>query len=413
MNWLFSKKPKFTVDEPETSRIGLNAFDLAEGYINILTSGVFIVTGMVSAFATFSGIRLFLEEVGQPGTMVNGTSVLMTIATAAIVIVGWSLIIRFGPEARSGFAKSLMVLLGAALLAITLSVSSLSNLLALVGPAAKIKDWRQTYTTQIELVDQLESSALGVKQLLPSWRAEAAKACPAAEREISGGLVSGAGSGAGPVAFALAGVCQQSQAFIQTMEEAVTETDSAVADARSALKQMRHATRDRSAPSILDREDDFLNAGDRLTVALQRLRAADLTQILDAGAKQVGGSVAELSESSSFTPKQVETVRSIREGINGLVTSTEIITERLRKNPIPERQGITSPDYIEGVMRHLHRFVPVVAAAVGIDLFQIWALFFMLVSKMGQPGLLARMNSGQLTSPSQAKSQPQTKSESV
>ena len=361
-----------------------NAFDRAEGYITILIGAVFVLTGMVSAFATFSGIRLFLEEVGQSSTLVNGTSIIITIATGAILIVGWSLIMKFGPEARTRTMKACMIALAAALLAITLSVSSLSNLMALVGPAAKVHDWRDTHRVQTEIVDQLELNALGVGQLLPGWRAEAAKACPAADQEINGGLISGTGRGVGPVAFALGGVCEQTRAFVRAMEDAIAETEAAVADARAALLLMRAATRDRKVP-VIDREDRFLLAGDVLIRAMQRLRAADLNQVLEAGAQQVRRSVAELSSNSSFTAKQVETVRSIREGVEGLILSTEIITERLRENPVPGRRAITSPDYIEGVVKHARRFVPVFAAAIGIDLFQLWALLFMLVLKAGQP----------------------------
>lgn len=361
-----------------------NAFDRDEGYIHALIGAVFALTGMVSAFATFSGIRLFLEEVGQSSTLVDGVAVIMTIATGAIVIVGWSLITKFGPEARTPTLKACMLGLGAALLAITLSVSTLSNLMALTGPASKVADWRITHMVQSEIVDQLELNGLGVKQLLPGWRAEKAKACPAAEQELNGGTVSGTGRGSGPVSFALGGVCEQTRAFVSAMDSAVTETDAAVADARVALVLMRAATRDRSS-AVIDREDRFLIAGDALTKALQRLRAADLTQVLDAGAAQVRSSVAELSGNSTFTAKQVETVRSIREGVEGLIVSTNMITERLRQNPVPARQAITSPDYIEGVMKHAHRFVPVFAAAVGIDLFALWAMLFMLVSKAGKP----------------------------
>ncbi|OUS37250.1 hypothetical protein A9Q94_06515 [Rhodobacterales bacterium 56_14_T64] len=361
-----------------------NEFDRSEPFISASIALVFVITGMVSAFATFSGIRLFLEEVGQASTLVNGVSVIMTIATGAIVIVGWSLITKYGPEARTTWLKACMLGLGAALLVITLSVSTLSNLMALVGPASKVADWRETHEVQTEIVDQLEVNGLGVKQLLPGWRAEMAKACPAAAQELNGGSVSGTGRGAGPVAFALGGVCEQTSAFVNAMEEAVLETGAAVIAARSALVDMREATRDRSS-AVIDREDRFLLAGDALTKALQRLRIADLTKILDAGAAQVRSSVAELSGNSSFTPKQVETVRSIRDGVEGLIQSTAIITERLRHNPIPARQVITSPDYIEGVMKHAQRFVPVYAAAIGIDLFSLWAMLFMLTSKAGQP----------------------------
>lgn len=361
-----------------------NAFDRAEGFISTLFAMVFAITGMVSSFATYIGIRIYLEESGATNLLANGMSVILTIATGAILIVGWSVISRYGGDARGPILKVCMLGLGAALLAITLSVSSLSNLMALVGPGAKMHDWRLTHQIQTEIVAQLEVNALGAKQVIPSWRAEAAKACPAAEDEADGGVVSGTGRGTGPVAFALNGVCQQTLAFVTSMEDAIDETNAAVAEARAALALMRAVARDRDNPVIV-REDNFLVAGDALIVALQRLRAADLTGVLDAGAKQIRASVAELSVDSAFTPKQVETISNIRNGIEGLILSTDIILERQRSNPVPDLQPILSPDYIEGVVKHAGRFIPVFAAAIGIDLFALWAMLFMLVSKAGRP----------------------------
>lgn len=358
-------------------------FDKSEDYVAIVIAFVFVLTGLVSGYATFSGIRLFLEEVGQSNFLVNGTAVIITIATAAIVTVGWSLITKYGPEARTLFLKFCMIDLGLFLLLITLCVSSLSNLMALVGPAAKIHDWRETQRTQTAIVEQLELSSLNVTKLLPGWRAEAAKACPAADQELNGGAVSGTGRGAGPVAFALSGVCEQTKAFVVEMESSIAKTDIAVREARDALTAMRFATRNRKLP-VIEREDDFLNAGDALSSAMQKLRAADLTEILSAGALQVKASIAELANDSVFTRQQVETILSIRQGIEGLVASTEAITAKLQANPLPERQIISSPDYIEGVIKHAWRFVPVFAAAIGIDLFALWALFFMLTLKAGR-----------------------------
>jgi hypothetical protein len=366
-----------------------NGFDRAEKTIHLFLTCVFVITGMVSAYASFSGFNLFAEEVGGLPLLSKGTAVILTIAVASIMIVGWSLITKYGPEARGTRMKICMVLLGAALLAITLAISSLSNLMALAGPAAKVHDWRDTHAEFSLVVDQLESNAMGAKQLLPGWRAEAAKACQAATQEVGGGMVSGTGRGAGPVAFALSGVCAQTNSFVTAIEETLAEIETAVGHARLALQDMRATTRNRNI-AVIEREDRFLLAGDVLNMALQQLRAADLTLVLEAGAQQVRASVAELSVNSTYTPKQVETVRSIHDGIEGLVTGTDIIVAQLRQTPIPERRAITSPDYIEAVMTHAHRFVPVFATAIGIDLFQLWALLFMLVGRAGQPDPLPR-----------------------
>lgn len=63
---------------------------------------------------------------------------ILTIAVTAILTTGWSVMFRYGPSARTPFLKLCMVGLGAMLFAITLSVSSLSNLMSLVGPSAKL-----------------------------------------------------------------------------------------------------------------------------------------------------------------------------------------------------------------------------------------------------------------------------------
>ncbi|MGJ8618625.1 MAG: hypothetical protein ACSHWS_17410 [Sulfitobacter sp.] len=360
-----------------------NGFDRSEGYVVVLTALVFGLISIVSAYATYSGTQLFLNEVGGSSTMIQGSAILLTMATAAILMVGWNLIAVYGSEARTRPASAGMLGLGVIMLCMTFSISTLSNVTALAGPASKVHDWRVTVEESSYAIDQLETVSKGVIQLLPGWQAEANKACPAADQELRGGLVSGTGAGSGPVAFALSSLCQQSRSFVASMEAALTETDQAVIEARSALQLMRQAVRDRET-AVLGREDRFLAAGDTLTTALQRLRAADLTEVLTAGAEQVQASVTELGQNSTFTRAQVETVRGIREGITGLVISTNRVTQHLRSQPVPERTVIRSPDYIEAIATHAFRFTPIMAAAIGIDLFQMWVLLFFRAAKAGR-----------------------------
>ena len=346
-----------------------NDFDRNEGWITFVITLVFVICGIASGYATFLGINLFLSDTGGVSLLVNGTSVILTIAVVAILTVGWTLICRWGPEARSGFLKGLMVLLGAALFAITISVSSLSNLLALVGPAAKVRDWQRIHTENTIAVNEHADRSLGVLQLLPGWRAENERACLLAEREIDGGLVSTVGAGVGPVAVALVSVCQQTGSFIASMETAVAETRLGVDDARTALRSIRTAIRDRARP-VADREDGLLDAGDALNEAVQRIRAADLSDVLDAGAVQVSESIAELQPGSSFTRQQVEMVAALRDGLNGLVGGTRAVSARLRAGSIPEFRPVASLDYMSAIFaywprfhsgvrrRHRHRLLP-------------------------------------------------------
>lgn len=378
-----NKSSGSVTSRPNMPRLGASAFDKAEGYIVGLTALVFGLISTVSAFATYSGTQLFLNEVGGSSTMIDGSAILLTMATAAILMVGWNLIAVYGSEAKTRSASAGMLGLGGIMLCMTFSISTLSNIMALTGPASKVHDWRVTVENQSLLVDQLEGAAKGVTQLLPGWRAEANKACPAAAQELNGGIVSGTGAGSGPVAFALSTLCQQSSSFVASMEAAMIDTDKAVAEARSALHNMRLAVRDREN-SVLSREDRFLAAGDTLTTALQRLRAADLTEVLAAGAEQVQASVTELDQNSTFTRAQVETVRGIKQGITGLVQSTNRVTENLKSQPVPERTVIRSPDYIEAIKTHAFRFTPIMAAAIGIDLFQMWVLLFSKAAKAGR-----------------------------
>ena len=117
---------------------------------------------------------------------------------------------------------------------------------------------------------------------------------------------------------------------------------------------------------------------------MQRIRAADLSDALDAGAAQVRESIAELSDDSSFTRKQVEMVASLRASLNGLLSGTAAVSERLRAEALPPFRSVASPDYITAIRAYWSHYLPAVAAAIGIDCFQIWALAFLLVSKAGR-----------------------------
>ncbi|MGD1925900.1 MAG: hypothetical protein ACFB03_17185 [Paracoccaceae bacterium] len=146
---------------------------------------------------------------------------------------------------------------------------------------------------------------------------------------------------------------------------------------------MQAAIRDRSR-AVIVREDQFLDGGDALDIAIQTIRAADLTGVLEAGAIQVEASIAKLGAASAFNPKQVEMVASIKEGLQGLVLGTRAISEDLRQEALPEFAPVTSPDFISAIMIHAGRFIPVFAAAVAIDFFMIWSLLLVLTLKAGK-----------------------------
>lgn len=373
----------FDASSVDTGSAHQNDFDRNEGWITVLFTGVFVICGVVSGYATFTGIRLFLDETGDVSLLTKGTSVILTLAVSAILTVGWSVICRWGPEARNGWLKTAMVGLGAALFAITLSVSSLSNLMALVGPAAKVADWKAQHAQAQLVVNAYGNRALSVAGIQTGWKAEMERSCRLANGEMKGGLVSATGAGVGPVASALIGVCEQTKSFVASAETAIADTHQAVAEARDALRAMRHAIRNRSV-SVTDREDAFLDAGERLNGAVQGILTADLSRVLRAGAHQVSESIAELTPGSSFTAKQVEAVSSVKQGLGGLVASTTAITEEMSAEAAPDYAPVTSLGFLEAIFAYGARYIPVFAAAIGIDCFQIWALGFLLVSKAGR-----------------------------
>lgn len=360
-----------------------HAWERAKPFVLAVFGLVFVMTGLTSGYATFNGFTVLLEPTGVSSTLTYGLAVIITLTTSSIIIVSWNPVIKYGTLAQGKSQRFQMSILVIALLLISIFLSTLSNLVSLAGPPSILQDWRETRQEQSAIVDQLEINAFGVTQLLPGWRAEEAKACEAAQLEIGGGTISGAGAGAGPVSFALSGACQQTRAFVEAMEEALAESEAAVAEARAAIRAMRDATRNRTI-SVVEREDQFLLAGDALIEAMQRLRVADLSQVLDAGAQQVQASIAELSPDSTYSAAQIETVRSIRAGIEGLIVGTNIITERLQANSLPDRAVIRSPDYVEAVLMHAWRYAPMTAAALGIDLFAMWAYYFLIVLGRGQ-----------------------------
>ena len=365
------------------SNTPMNLFDRHYRWIMMVLGLSFINCATVSGYATFSGFRLYLQDAGDVGPMVNGTAVILTIAIVVILSVGWWLICTYGPEARTPIATAAMILLGAAFFTITLSVSSLPNTMALVGPSAKVAEWQMQYSRAMQYVNAIAERALGVAGQKASWDAEQNKLCRLADAELSGGTLSQTGSGQGPVAAAYIGACEQTGSFIASAEKAVSDTKAAVLEAQASLREARRAIRDRVRPVIL-REDDYLDAGERLNAAIQSIKAADLSLILTAGSEQVRKSVALLADNSSFSAKQVETVAATRQSLSGLADSAKEIAARWDAEPLPQYEPLNSPDFIAAIFTHWKKYIPAVAAAIGIDCFQVWALFFLLTSKAGK-----------------------------
>lgn len=351
-------------------------------YLTVGFSIVAVMLAMASGFASFNGMQLFLSEVGGSSVITKGTSLMLTLSIVTILGVGWAALLRVAPGMPTLVLRARMAFLGLALMALTLAASTTSNLAALVGPPAKVHAWKLTHMEHVLLTNRLEGSVLGIDKILPGWRAQAAESCKLADLELKGGVVSGTGAGQGPVAAGFARVCEQSKSFVTSMEQARDAALEGVTTAQSALAEMQAAIRDRESEIPL-REDRFLDAGVALNRALQTIRAADLTDVMDAGAAQLQASVAELSDNTAFSSRQAESVAGIKTGLSGLVASTGLITDRLRGDPIPPQQAITSPDLIEAVRQHGLRFLPMAAAAFALDLFNLWAMFFLMTARAG------------------------------
>ncbi|MEM8615847.1 MAG: hypothetical protein AAGF20_02825 [Pseudomonadota bacterium] len=363
--------------EPPHSK---SRFGREEGYVTLVFAITAAMLAVASGYSSFNGIALFLNEIGGSSIITKGTALVLTLSIAVILAVGWSKILRYAPEAPTGWLRLRMFGLGLSLTMLTFGASTTSNLAALVGPPSKVHDWRVTHTEFVLLANQLETSVLGVDKLLPGWKAQQAEACKLAELELGGGVASGTGAGNGPVAANLSRVCEQTKSFVASMTTARQSASSGVAEAQAALARMQVAIRDRDA-EIIDREDAFLDAGADLNRALQAIRAADLTDVMDAGAAQLKASVAELASDTSFSARQREAVAGISAGLAGLVESTELITARLKADPVPPQRPITSLDLISAVRSYGFRFLPMASAAIALDLFNLWALTFLITAR--------------------------------
>ena len=335
---------------------------------------------IASGYASFNGITLFQNEIGGDSITTKGTAVILTLSIVTILAVGWGMILKSAPEAPTAWLGVRMTMLGLALTVLTLGASTTSNLAALVGPPSKVHAWTLSHTDHVALANGLETSVLGIDKILPGWKAQQAEACKLADLELGGGVAAGTGAGNGPVAANLARVCEQTKSFVGSMVAARDAATAGVAEAQRALIAMRSAIRVREAV-IVDREDRFLDAGVALNAALQRIRASDLTDVMDAGAAQLRASVAELSEDTAFSQRQAESVAGIKAGLAGLVASTDLITARLKSDPIPPQAPITSPELITAIRLHGGRFIPMVSLALALDLFPLWALMFLMTAR--------------------------------
>ncbi|WP_238365449.1 hypothetical protein [Mesobacterium pallidum] len=369
--------PDGTPPAPQPNRFGADY-----AWITFVFGSVMAMLAIASGYASFNGIQLFQSEIGGESITTKGTAVILTLSIVTILAVGWGMILKYAPEAPTPWLGLRMTLLGLALTALTLGASTTSNLAALVGPPSKVHAWTLTHTDHVALTNRLETSVLGIDKILPGWQAQQAEACKLAALELDGGVASGTGAGSGPVAANLARVCEQTKSFVGSMMAARNAAIQGVGAAQDALVAMRGAIRDRDA-AIVAREDRFLDAGVALNTALQKIRASDLTDVMDAGAAQLRASVAELSETTAFSKRQAESVAGIKAGLAGLVASTELITARLKRDPIPLLAPITSPDLITAIRLHGGRFVPMVSLALALDLFPLWALMFLMTARAG------------------------------
>lgn len=347
-----------------------------EALITFILFGLAIVSGVW----TFEGVYMENMRTGGVSVVTILYAALLALSVTTAHMMGWWLLLHVIPRLKTFRAA----ICGAALLILlqgwTFAVSTLSNLMALTGPSAILAELEDRRAEITDAVDAATARALAIKPFLGQFEGEAIGRCAQRDSELERGGLTGSG-GRGAVVGTLDMLCAQSTGIFESIRDVVTETERRSAEVQSLLSDLDAAANDHSR-HIFGRETAFLEVAGEIQSWLRQTRADDLTKTLETAHKAMAASITTLpADGGNLGTTQASVIEGLKASIAETGQLYAGLAEELSALPQPALPSLKRVDVVAAVLARWTENLPGVAAAVGIDLFQLFTVLVFLLAR--------------------------------
>lgn len=346
----------------------------------VLVTFILFGLAIVSGVWTFEGVYLENMRTGGVSVVTVLYAALLALSVTAAHMIGWWLLLYVIPRLRSlraAFAGAGLILM---LQGWTFAVSTLSNLMALTGPSAILAELEDRRAELAEAVDAATARALAIKPFLGQFEGEAIGRCAQRDSELERGGLTGSG-GRGAVVGTLDMLCAQSTGIFASIRDVVAETERRSGEVQFLLGDLDAAAHDHSR-DIFERKSAFLQSAGEIQAWLRQTRADDLTKTLETAHRAMAASITTLpSEDGNFGSAQASVIEGLKSSIAETGHLYADLAGELADLPQPELPTLKRVDVVAAVLNRWRENLPAVAAAIGIDLFQLFTVLVFLLAR--------------------------------
>ncbi|MEM9761902.1 MAG: hypothetical protein AAF968_05240 [Pseudomonadota bacterium] len=349
---------------------------------------VILVLALISGAWTFEGAYLGNLRVGGQSFATVVSAGLLAIGVTAAIMTAWWVMMAVIPTLRSPGRIVAGLVLVLSLQGWMLGVSSLNNMVAQAAPAALTTHMESVAQDYADRVDTAVKASLSIAPFLGNLRGEAESRCAQAAAERDRGALTGS-PGPGAVTAMLDLLCVQATTVAETLSAAVAEAETRAGTADDLLQQLDLDIHDHSR-TIFERETAFLQGLARLEAWLRRSDASDLTRTLTVAHEAMAASIAPPSlTQGGFGARQQALIQDLRGSVDATGQVYRDMISGLPRQPVADH-GPARISLIAAIWRSRIDHLPQIAAAIGIDLFQLFIVLAFLLAESGRRPQAAR-----------------------
>ncbi|WP_375228634.1 hypothetical protein [Roseobacter sp. S98] len=350
-------------------------------FLQLIVAAVILLLSLISGGMTFEGAYLLNLRVGGQSFATVATAGLLAIGITAGIVTAWWVMMSILPMLR-GVAKIVAgLVLIIALQFWMLSVSTTNNAIALGAADALITHMETTSAAYEAAISATLERGLAIKPYIGLLQGEAESRCEQAKGERERGTVTGS-KGPGAVTGILELLCTQSTATVRAMRQAVEATEMRADEITRLLSKLDMVIWDHNK-TVFKREAAFLSYVGDAKAWLRLASADDLTQTLNTAHGVMAAAVTPPSVSSgAFGATQQKLITGLKRSVEETGEVYKAIAATIAAKPVPVLPEAARISLIKAVWKARLDLWPQLAAAVGIDYFQ---LFMVLAFMIGRP----------------------------
>ena len=361
--------------------------ELAEKNLNHkerMAALVILILSLISGVWTFEGAYLQNQRVGGDSFYTVVYSALIAVGVTAAQVTAWWVLIAVIPSLKPGRWLLLGMALTGALQLWTFAVSSTNNGVALTGGPALIRELQDQRSKYAEAIEQASARALAIKPYLGILEGEAEGRCAQLASEVERGGVTGS-AGRGAVSGTLELLCAQSRRNAALMRSVVEANEARTIEAQQILSSMDRVIFDDSM-TVFERETAFLQLAGQAEAWLLQTRSDDMSQVLRTSHKAMAASVSTLpTEAGSFGNRQTAVIEGLKASIGETGQLYSKVADDLERLPPGETPRAERVSIVFAVWRSAWHHLPSMAAALGIDLFQLFMVLAFILARGATP----------------------------